>query len=111
MTKKKIQTSTLNTMPMSPPTSDRRMSRGYNPYNGTKKEEIETLKLVFRVDWSNPYKDDAYNINRLHKFKPVGKHNETRYHTYLSTLYDDKMEVMDRYVAIKDMMQHMISSC
>jgi hypothetical protein len=109
MTEKKIQTSTLNTMPMSPPTGGRRVPRGFNPYNGTKEEEIETLKLVFRLDGSNPYKDDAYNINGFHKFKPTWRHNETQYHTYLATLYDDEMEVMDCYVAINDMMQHMIN--
>jgi hypothetical protein len=109
MTKKKIQTSTLNTMPMSPPTGGRRVPRGFNPYNGTKEEEIETLKLVFQLDGSNPYKDDAYDINEFHKFKPTWRHNETQYHTYLATLYDDEMETMDRYVAINDMMQHMIN--
>jgi hypothetical protein len=96
-------------MPMSPPTGGRRVPRGFNPYNGTKEEEIETLKLVFRVDGSNPYKDDAYNINGFHKFKPTWRDNETQYHTYLATLYDDEMEIMDRYVAINDMMQHMIN--
>jgi hypothetical protein len=109
MTEKKIQTSTLNTMLMSSPTGGRRVPRGFNPYNGTKEEEIETLKLVFRVDGSNPYKDVAYDINGFHKFKPTWRHNETQYHTYLTTLYDDEMEVMDRYVAINDMMQHMIN--
>jgi hypothetical protein len=80
-----------------------------NPYNGTKEEEIETLKLVFRLDGSNLYKDDAYNMNGFHKFKPTWRHNGTQYHTYLATLYDEAMETMDRYVAINDMLQHMIS--
>jgi hypothetical protein len=48
---------------MSPPTGGRRVPRGFNPYRGTQEEEIEALKLVFRVDGSNPYKVDAYNIN------------------------------------------------
>jgi hypothetical protein len=66
MTKKKVnkkQTSTLDTMPMSPPREGgRRLPRGFIPYDGTKEEEIEALKLVFRIDGSNPFKDDAYNI-------------------------------------------------
>jgi hypothetical protein len=33
--KKKIQTSTLKIMPMSPLTGGRRVPRGFNPYNGT----------------------------------------------------------------------------
>jgi hypothetical protein len=81
---------------------DRRTS-GNPPYNGTKEEEIETLKLVF------PYKDDAYNINGFDRFKPGGKLNETDYHTYRKSLYGD-MEIMDCYVAIADIMKHMISS-
>jgi hypothetical protein len=67
--KKQIQTSTLDTMPMSPPRDGgRRVPRRFIPYDGTMEEEIEALKLVFRIDGSNPFKDDAYNINR---FKPV----------------------------------------
>ncbi|MGK3740612.1 MAG: hypothetical protein ACI90V_007462 [Bacillariaceae sp.] len=96
-------------MPMPSPTGGRRVPRGFKPYDGTKEEEIEALKLVFRVDGSNPYKDDAYNINNFHKFKPIGKHDETQHHTYLATLYDD-MNVENCYVAIADMMRHKISS-
>jgi hypothetical protein len=71
----------------------------------------QTLKLVFRLDGSNPYKDDAYNINGFDKFKPGGKFNETYYHTYIVSLYGNSdMDVRDRYVAIADMMKHMISS-
>jgi hypothetical protein len=96
-------------MPMSPPTGGRRVPRGFKPYDCTKDEEIEALKLVFRVDGTNPYKDNAYNINNFHKFKPIGKHDEAQYHTYLATLYDD-MNVENCYVAIPDMMRHKISS-
>ncbi|MGK3758296.1 MAG: hypothetical protein ACI8RD_010610 [Bacillariaceae sp.] len=53
-TSKKVQArSTLRTMPMSPPTGGRQVPRGFNPYNGTQEEEIEALKLVFRLDGSN----------------------------------------------------------
>jgi hypothetical protein len=105
MTKKKVQASTLKTMPMSPPTGGRRVPRGINLYDGTKEEEIEALNLVFRVDGRNPYKDDTYNTNNFHKLKPIGKHDETQYHMYLATLYDD-MNVENCYVAIADMMRH-----
>ena len=44
-------------------TTDRRqmgrVPRGFNLYRGTKEEEIETLKLVFRVDGSSLYGDGA----------------------------------------------------
>ena len=111
MTKKssKEQTSTLDTMPMSPPICGRKTPPGFKQYKGTKEEEIETLKLVFRQDGSNPYKDDAYNIIGFDRFKPGGKFNETDYHTYIESLYGN-MEVRDCYVAIADMMKHMISS-
>jgi hypothetical protein len=109
MTKKKVQASTLKTMPMSPPTGGRKVPKGFNPYKGTKEEEIGTLKLVFRMDGSNPYKDDAYNINGFEKFKPSGRHDEAQYHTYLDTLHGD-MDVEDCYTAIEDMMRHMLSS-
>jgi hypothetical protein len=109
MTKKKVQASTLKTMPLSPPPGGRRVPKGFNPYDGTKEEEIEALKLVFRMDGSNPYKDDAYNINKFNGFKPIGRHDEARYHTYLAILHDD-MEVENCYVAIADMMSHKISS-
>ena len=36
-----------------------RVPRGFNLYRGTKEEEIETLKLVFRVDGSSLYEDGA----------------------------------------------------
>lgn len=109
-TSKDLQTSTLDTMPMSPPTGGgRRMPPGFKQYKGTKEEEIETLKLVFRQDGSNPYKDEAYNINGFDRFKPGGKFNETNYHTYIISLYGN-MEVRNCYIAIADMMQHMISS-
>jgi hypothetical protein len=105
------QTSTLDTMPMSPPIGGRRLPPGFKQYKGTKEEEIETLKVVFRQDGSNPYKDDAYNINGFDRFKPGGKFNETDYHTYIVSLYGNSdMEVRDSYVAIADMMKHMISS-
>jgi hypothetical protein len=45
MTEKKVQASTLKTMPLSPPAGGRRVPKGFNPYNGTKEEEIETLKM------------------------------------------------------------------
>jgi hypothetical protein len=65
---------------MSPPTGGRRVPRGFNPYRGTQEEEIEALKLVFRVDGSNPYKDDAYNINGFNSLNQWGdtmRHNIT----------------------------------
>jgi hypothetical protein len=86
------------------------LSKGFLPYVGTQEKEIEALKLVFRLDVCNPYKDDAYNINAFHKFKPSWKHSETDYHTYLVTLYGEMNVMMDKYVAIKNMMRHMISA-
>jgi hypothetical protein len=48
---KKIQTSTLGTMSLTPPREGgRRVPRGFIPYDGTKEEEIEALKLAFRID-------------------------------------------------------------
>jgi hypothetical protein len=48
--KESTSKSTLKTMPMSPPTGGRRVPRGFKPYDCTKDEEIEALKLVFQVD-------------------------------------------------------------
>jgi hypothetical protein len=61
---------------------------------------------VFRIDGSNPYKDDAYNINR---FKPLSRHDESDYNTYLRTLHS-KMDVLNKYVAIQDLMEQMFST-
>jgi len=110
MTKKKAasktQKSTLDTMPITPPrVGGRTVPRGFIPYDGTKEEETEALKLVFRLDGSNPYKDNAYNITQ---FKPMSRYEEADYHTYLITLHSD-MEVVNKYVAIKDLIQHMLS--
>ena len=74
-------------MTMSPPTDGRQVPRGFNPYNGTQEEEIEALKLVFWLDGSSPYRDNVFNIIEFHEFKPVGKYDETDYHTYIATLY------------------------
>jgi hypothetical protein len=110
MTKKKAsktQKSTLDTMPITPPRlGGRKVPRGFIPYNGTKEEEIEALKLVFRLDGSNPYKDDACNINQ---FKPMSRYEDADYHTYLITLNSD-MEVVNKYVAIQELMKHMFST-
>ena len=69
MTRKKasrIQKSTLDTMPMTPPREGgRTVPTGFILHDGTKEEEIEALKLVFQLDGSNPYKDDAYNIKQF----------------------------------------------
>ena len=43
----KMQTSTLDTMPMSPPRGGRTIPTDFIPYDGIKEEEIEALKLVF----------------------------------------------------------------
>jgi hypothetical protein len=86
-------------MPMSPPIGGRNVPTGFQT----------VLKLVFQLDGSNPYKDDANNINEFDRFKPGGRFNETYYQTYMISLHSD-MKVMDYYLAIKDMMQHMISS-
>jgi hypothetical protein len=112
MTKKKasrnIQKSTLDTMSITPPrVGGRTVPRGFLPYDGTKEEEIEALKLVFRLDGSNPYKDDAYNIRR---FAPYTKYDETEYHTYLLALHSNEMEVVDKYAAIQDLIRHMFST-
>jgi hypothetical protein len=110
MTKKKAsrtQMSTLDTMPITPPRlGGRTVPRGFIPYDGTKEEEIEALKLVFWLDRSNPYQDDAYNINQ---FKPMSRYEEADYHTYLITLHSN-MEVVNKYVAIQELMKHMFST-
>jgi hypothetical protein len=111
MTKKRAsrrpQTSTPGTMPLTPPTDGgRRVPRGFIPYDGTKKEEIEALKLVFQINGSNPYKDDAYNINR---FKPLSRYDESDYNTYLLTLHSE-MDKVNKYVAIQDLMKHKFST-
>jgi CCR4-NOT transcriptional regulation complex NOT5 subunit len=109
MTRKQVnkkQTSTLNTMSMSPPIDGgRRVPRELIPYDGTKEEEIEALKLVFRIDGSNPFKDDACNINR---FKPMTIYDEADSNTYVLTLHSG-MNTADKYVAIEDLMKHMFS--
>jgi hypothetical protein len=68
--------------------------------------QIEALKLIFRLDGSNPYKDDAYNINR---FKPMSRYEEADCHTYLIPLHSD-MEAVNKYVAIQDLIRHMFST-
>jgi hypothetical protein len=104
---KNIQTSTLKTMPMTPPKEGGRMvPREFIPYDGTKEEEVEALKLVFWIDGSNPYKDDAYNINR---FKPLLRYEELDYQTYVLNLHSE-MEVLNKYIAIQDLMKHMFST-
>jgi hypothetical protein len=67
-------------MLMTPPKEGRCVSMGFLPYDGTviQEEEIEALKVVFQKDGSNPYKDDAYNINR---FKPLSRYSEENYNT------------------------------
>jgi hypothetical protein len=111
MTKKKAgktQKSTLDTMPMTPPKlGGRTVPKGFIPYyNGTIEKEIEALKLVFRLDGSNPYKDDSNNINQ---FKPMSRYEEADYHTYLVTLHSD-MAIVNKYVAIQNLMKHMSST-
>jgi hypothetical protein len=94
-------------MPITPPRlGGRTVPRGFIPYDGTKEEEIEALKLVFRLDGSNPHKDDAYNINQ---FKPISRYEEVDYHTYLITLHSN-MEVVNKYVAIQELIKHMFST-
>jgi hypothetical protein len=111
MTKKRvsknIHTSTSRTMPMTPPKEGGQMvPREFIPYDGTKEEEVEALKLVFQIDGSNPYKDDAYNINR---FKSLSRYDELDYQTYVLTL-PSEMEVLNKNIAIQDLMKHMFSS-
>jgi hypothetical protein len=67
---------------------------------------LKAVKLVFWLDGSNPYKDDAYNKNQ---FKPMSRYKEVDYHTYLVTLHSD-MEVVNKHVAIQDLMRHMFST-
>jgi hypothetical protein len=95
---RKVQTSTPGTMPLTPPRDGgRQVPRGFIPYDGTKKEEIEALKLVFRINGRNLYKDDAYNINR---FKPLSRYDESDYITYLLTLHSEMEDTVNKYVAI-----------
>jgi hypothetical protein len=94
-------------MPITPPRlGGRTVPRGFIPYACTKEEEIEALKLVFWLDGSNPYKDDAYNINQ---FRPMSRYEEADYHTYLITLHSGT-EVVNKYVAIQELMKHMFST-
>jgi hypothetical protein len=104
---KKIQTSTLDTMSMTPPKGGRKVPPGFISYDSTKEEEIEALKLVFRLDGSNPYKDHAYNVK---KFAPYTKYDEADYHTNLLPLHSSEMEVENKYVAIRDLMRQMIGN-
>jgi hypothetical protein len=68
MTKKRPNKMVLkDNAKMTPPKGGgRQLLRGFIPYEGTQDEEIEALRMVFRMDGSNPYKDDAINI-----YKPV----------------------------------------
>ena len=109
----------------SPPRGDRKMPPGFIPYDGIKEEEIEALKLVFRLDGSNPYKDDPYNVKRfmpnnikgfmpykddpysIKGFMPMTRYYESDFRAYLTTLHDDNMEVEDKYVAIQDLIKQM----
>jgi hypothetical protein len=94
-------------MPMTPPKEGGRMvPREFIPYDGTKEKEVEALKSVFWIDGSNPYKDDAYNINR---FKPLSRYDESDYQTNVLTLHSE-MEVLNKYIAIQDLMKHMFST-
>jgi hypothetical protein len=109
----------------SPPRGDRKMPPGFIPYDGIKEEEIEALKLVFRLDGSNPYKDDPYNVKRfmpnnikgfmpykddpysIKGFMPMTRYYESDFRAYLTTLHDDNMEVEDKYVAIQNLIKQM----
>ena len=103
----KMQTSTLDTMPMSPPRGGRTIPKGFIPYEGIREEEIEALKLVFPLDGSNPYKDDAYNIK---PFMPFSRYEESDHHAHLATLHDEALEVDLKYVAIENLIKQMFST-
>ena len=103
----KMQTSTLDTMPMSPPRGGRTIPKGFIPYEGIREEEIEALKLVFPLDGSNPYKDDAYNIK---PFMPFSRYEESDHHAHLVTLHDEALEVDLKYVAIENLIKQTFST-
>ena len=103
----KMQTSTLDTMPMSPPRGGRTIPKDFIPYDGIREDEIEALKLVFRVDGSNPYKDDPYNIK---PFMPLTRYEESDHHTHLVILHDEEMEIDHKYVAIEHLIKQMFST-
>ena len=92
------------------PSATRRRTMPIIPYDGTKEEEIEALKRVFRLDGScyrsNLYKDDPYNIQR---FMPMTRYDASDHHAYLTTLHDDDLDVENKYVAIQDLIKQMFS--
>jgi hypothetical protein len=103
----KMQTSTLDTMPMSSPRGGRTIPTDFIPYDGIKEEEIEALKLVFPLDESNPYKDDPYNIK---PFMPMTRYEESDHHAHLVTLHDEEMDVDQKYIAIENLIKQMFST-
>ena len=96
---------------MSTPRDGRKMPPGFIPYDGTKEEEIEALKVVFRLEGScyriNLYKDDPYNIQR---FMPMTTYDAFDHHVYLTILRDDDLDVENKYVAIQDLIKQMFST-
>ena len=104
----RMQKSTLDTMALSPPRGGRTVPPGFLPNDGTKEEEIEALKIVFRIDGSNPYKDDPYNIYK--RFMPMTRYEEPDYHVYLTTLHDEDMDVDNKYVAIQNLIKQLFST-
>ena len=103
----KMQTSTLDTMPMSPPRGGRTVPTDFIPYDGIKEEEIEALKLVFRLDGSNPYKDDPFNIK---PFMPMTRYEEADHQSHLVILHDEELEVDQKYIAIENLIKQMFST-
>jgi hypothetical protein len=70
----RTQKSTLDTMALSSPRGGRTVPPDFLPNDSTNKEEIEALKIVFRIDGINPYKDDPYNIYK--RFMPMTRYEE-----------------------------------
>ena len=103
----KMQTSTLDTMPMSPPRGGRTVPTDFIPYDGIKEEEIEALKLVFRLDGSNPYKDDPFNIK---PFMPMTRYEEADHQSHLVILHDEELDVDQKYIAIENLIKQMFST-
>jgi hypothetical protein len=87
---KKIQTSTLRTMPMTPPKEGGRMvPREFIPYDGTKEEEIEALKagsqwFYVRISYHVTGSDRRSVLGRtvFPLTRPYNKRYAVKYHVF-----------------------------
>jgi hypothetical protein len=63
---KKVQASTLKTMPMSSPTGGGRVPRGFHPYDGTAKGRGDrSTKVSISKGWEQPIQGRCIQYKRL----------------------------------------------